>query len=252
MKIKDKIFRILFIIFCLYIVSVNWAFSEATNSSTSVPRVVLAELFVQADCPTCPQVEFCLEDLVWEYGLEKVILVKEHLWGDGYDTLETNARYNWYVGEGKKSTPDVFINGLTHRIQGLACEDVDENYDYYKNLIDSELARTSPLEISASKNIFNSTIIIEGKIKNINKLPLKNIAVCGMIYKQGEETGLYYWVRDILPLQNIPLFSFGESFSFKFVSEPLIQDEDDEELYHAVIFVQNLETKEVLQALHVE
>jgi len=33
-----------------------------------------------------------------------------HIWGDGFDTTETNARYNWYTGDGKKGTPDTFFN----------------------------------------------------------------------------------------------------------------------------------------------
>jgi len=86
------------------------------SSSKTVPRTVLVELFVQGGCSTCPTAEFCLEDLAYEYGTTKFILVQEHLWGDGYDTAETNARYNWYVGDGKKGTPDVFIDGLTKRL----------------------------------------------------------------------------------------------------------------------------------------
>lgn len=239
---------------CLFIVMVNWVFSEVINSSPSVRRVVLVELFVHVECSTCPTAEFCLEDLAWEYGPQKFILVEEHLWGDGYDTEETNARYNWYVGEGKKGTPDVFINGLTKRIPGLACEcdSIDENYLCYKEAIDAELARPSFIELLTSKTISDSTIIIEGRVKNVSKYLLKNMVVCGMIYKEGDEIGLHYWVQDILPFQNIPPLSFGETFSFKFVSEPLTKQEDDEKLFHAVVFVQDKETKEVLQAVHLD
>ena len=109
------------------------------------------ELFVQEGCPTCPTAEFCLEDLAWEYGTSKFILVQEHLWGDGYDTPETNARYDWYVGDGKKGTPDVFINGLTKRFQGLSCDCVEGNYECYKDAIDEELTRPPLVELSAVK-----------------------------------------------------------------------------------------------------
>ncbi|MBA7599992.1 hypothetical protein ES703_07038 [subsurface metagenome] len=226
------------------------------STPKTVPRVVLVELFVQEDCLTCPTAEFCLEDLAWEYGTSKFILVQEHLWGDGYDTPETNARYNWYVGDGKKGTPDVFINGLTKRLQGLACDCVEGNYECYKDAIEKELTRPSLLEIFASKTISEYKYIIEGTIKNVSDTPLKDLAVCGMVGKEGDESGLYNYIQGIFPFQNMPTLLPGTTFSFKFVPEiSFIQEseinEEKDSLY-LVIFVQNTETKEILQALYIE
>ena len=232
-------------------------FAQNTDSiPKTVPRTVLVELFVQEGCLTCPTAEFCLEDLVWEYGTTKLILVQEHLWGDGYDTPETNARYNWYVGNSKKGTPDVFINGLTKRLQGLACDCVEGNYECYKDAIDKELTRPSLLEISVSKTIINSDYIIEGTVKNISDIPLKDLAVCGMVGKEGDESGLYNYIQDVFPFQNMPTLLPGATFSFKFVPEislaPESEIDEEGEVLHLVIFVQNLETKEILQALYIE
>lgn len=256
MKIKEKI---TIFIFLLIFILVSYANNSRADNNKDlkltdyVPRVVLVELFVQENCSTCPTAEFCLEDLAWEYGTEKLILVEEHLWGDGYDTPETNARYNWYVGKSKKGTPDVFINGLTKRIRGLACDcgDIDENYLCYKEAIDYELTRPAFLEVSAAKKIYESNIIIEGSVKNVSDIPLKDLVVCGMIYKERDKTGLYCCVQDVFPFQSIPLFLPGDSFSFKFVSELLVDQESNEENLHTIVFVQNLETKEVLQAFYV-
>ncbi|MCK4240102.1 MAG: hypothetical protein KAX30_00640, partial [Candidatus Atribacteria bacterium] len=108
MKINRKIsISIILIIFLLglasggiFTIGTLGVFAQDNDSPKNVPlRTVLVELFVQEGCLTCPTAEFCLEDLAWEYGTSKFILVQEHLWGDGYDTLETNARYNWYVGD---------------------------------------------------------------------------------------------------------------------------------------------------------
>jgi len=207
-------------------------------------------------CTTCPQAEFCLEELTWEYGPEKIILLEEHLWGDSYDIPETNTRYDWYVGEGVKGTPDVFINGLTNRIQGLACEcgDIDENYLYYKKIIDSELARPSYLELSASKMVDDSSIVIEGKVKNVSNIALKNLVVCGMVYKDCDELGLCYWVQDILPSKDIPELLPGEIYTYNITSKPFPQEESNEVPIHVVVFVQDVQnpTKEVLQALYVQ
>jgi hypothetical protein len=281
---KEKLFIFIFlIIFLLALPNGNIltspVFAQDTASPKSVPRVVLVELFVQGSCPSCPTAEFCLEDLAWEYGTTKVILVEEHLWGDGYDTTETNARYDWYVGSDKKGTPDVFINGLSKRLQGLACDCVEGNYTCYKKAIDEELTTQPPLvELSAVKTPHPNplpqgerektkespqgekeeekllNIIIEGTVKNISDTPLKDLAVCGMVSKERDESGLYCYAQDIFPFQNIPLLLSDDTFNFKFTSEILLDQEDDreKEKLHLIIFVQNLETKKVLQSFYVE
>jgi len=295
MKINQRISISIFLIILLLTLSGNniltpQVFAQDTNSSNTVPRTVLIELFVQGGCLTCPTAEFCLEDLAWEYGTTKFILAQEHLWGDGYDTEETNARYNWYVGDSKKGTPDLFIDGLTKRLQGLSCDCVEGNYECYKNAIDEELTRPSLLELTAIKTPHPNplpqeeeeerednqevgeakredkegelteekvaNIIIEGTVKNISDIPLKDLAVCGMVGKEGNESGLYNYIQDIFPFQNIPTLLPGDAFSFKFVPEILLTSEseidDEKEVLHLLVFVQNTVTKEILQALYIE
>ena len=258
---KEKKFIFIFLIIFLLTLSGNniftpQVFAQNNDSPKTVPRTVLVELFVQEGCLTCPTAEFCLEDLAWEYGTSKFILVQEHLWGDGYDTPETNARYNWYVGDSKKGTPDVFINGLTKRLQGMFCDCVEGNYECYKDAIDMELTRPSLLELYVSKTIIEDDYIIEGTVKNVSDTRLKNLAVCGMVGKEGDESGLYNYIQDIFPFQNMPTLLPGGTFSFKFVPEislaPESEIDDEKEILHLVIFVQNTETKEILQALYIE
>jgi hypothetical protein len=265
MKIKQKISISIFAVILLLVLISGGIFTLGTprifaqntdSTSKTVSRTVLVELFVQGSCTTCPTAEFCLEDMAWEYGTTKFILVQEHLWGDGYDTAETNARYNWYVGDGKKGTPDVFIDGLTKRLQGLACDCVEGNYECYKNAIDEELTQPSLLELSASKIKIDPDYTIEGTVKNISDIPLKDLAVCGMAGREGDESGLYNHIQNIFPFQNMPTLLPGETFSFKFVPEisltPESEVDDGKEVLYLIIFVQNLETKEVLQALYIE
>ena len=263
---KEKIFIFLIIFFLIFSLRV---FAQNNDSPKTVPHTVLVELFVQEDCSSCPTIKFCLEDLAWEYGTSKFILVQEHLWGDGYDTPETNARYDWYVGDGEKGTPDAFIDGLTKRFQGLFCDCVEGNYECYKDAIDEELARPSLLELSTVKtpqpnpipqrekekeNVLN--IIIEGTVKNTSDIPLKDLAVCGMVAKERDEVGLYNYIQDIFPFQNMPPLLPGATFNFEFIPEisltPEPEIDDGKEVLHLVIFVQNTISKEILQALYIE
>jgi len=277
MKIKKKISVSIFLVIFLLVLASSGIFTVGTltvftqnnDSPKIVPRTVLVELFAQEACPSCPTAEFCLEDLAWEYGTSKFILVQEHLWGDGYDTAETNARYDWYVGDGKRGTPDVFIDGLTKRFQGLSCDCVEGNYECYKDAIDEELTRPSLLELSAVKTPHPNplpqgereeekvaNIIIEGTVKNTSNTPLKDLAVCGMVGKERDESGLYFYIQDIFPFQNMPPLLPGATFNFKFVPEisltPESEIDDEKEILHLVIFVQNTITKEILQALYIE
>jgi len=71
MKINQKISVSIILIIFLLILAGNGIFTIGTlgvfaqdnNSTKTVPRTVLVELFVQGSCLTCPTAEFCLEDL---------------------------------------------------------------------------------------------------------------------------------------------------------------------------------------------
>jgi hypothetical protein len=77
-----------------------------------------------------------------------------------------------------------------------------------------------------------------------------------MAGREGDEPGLYNYIQDIFPFQNMPPLLPGAAFSFKYIPEialtPESKIDDEEEVLHLVIFVQNIKTKEILQALYIE
>jgi hypothetical protein len=105
--VKKPIFIVLLALFVFYILNMSVS-SEIVQEKLN-DKNVLIELFINAECTICPKAAFCLEGLAWSYESGKVILVEEHIWGDGYDSPETNERYNWYVEDGVKGTPDIFL-----------------------------------------------------------------------------------------------------------------------------------------------
>jgi hypothetical protein len=74
---SEIILIVLFIVMWFSIsLMVNAQESQQDNSKSSkVPKKVLIELFINADCTTCPKAAFCLEELAWSYELGKVIIV---------------------------------------------------------------------------------------------------------------------------------------------------------------------------------
>lgn len=222
------------------------------NLCTEVPRNVLIELFINEDCTVCPKAAFCLEDLAWSYEPGTVILVEAHIWGDGHDIPQTNARYDWYTGSGTKGTPDAFFNGLAERVYGLHsnCADIDENIAAYRNIIEKQLAESTPIEIEAAMETRGGKIIIGGSVINRSHSQLQNLMLGGMVYYEGDESEFFYLVKDIFGEQDICQLAPLEEKNFDFVSHLDLAELEDDELdrYYGVVFVQDKITKEVLQA----
>jgi len=225
---------------------------ETGSSSSGVPKNVLIELFINAECTSCPKAAFCLEELAWSYEPGRVILAEAHIWGDGYDIPETNARYDWYAGDGVKGTPDAFFNGLSERIQGLCCNcgDIDENISAYQEVIDKQLAKNSPVTINAEYSVCGEKIIIQGNIVNKSHSMLHNLILSGIVYYEGDDSKLFYLVKDIFDGQDICQLAPMEEKKFSFVSDLDLSELEDSELerYYGVVFIQDRLTKEVLQS----
>jgi len=234
------------ILFCS--VTVNIA---AAKQEEKISKNVFIELFLNADCAHCPKAAFCLEELAWSYEPGRVILVEEHIWGDGYDIPQTNERYTWYTGEGVQGTPDVFINGLTERIQGLACcADIDESYLTYQEAIEKELTKTSPVELQAEQAIYGGKIIVQGTLVNKRYSNLHNLLLGGMVYYEGDESELFYVVKDVFDYQDICQLPPMDKRKFSFISSLDLSNLEEDELkkYRIVVFVQDKLTKEILQS----
>jgi hypothetical protein len=256
-----KIYKSFLSLTILFLLAFSFTFTITAQNSTGnnldnqvedVPKNLLIELFINIDCTTCPKAAFCLEDLAWGYDPGRVILTEFHIWDDGYDTPETNSRYDWYVGDGKKGTPDTFFNGMTQRIQGLCCDcgDINENYDGYQQIIEKHLGEISQLKITAEQNICSGKIIIQGEVSNTSHNLLQNLMLSGMVYYEGDDTKFYYLVKDIFERQDICQLTPMEKRKFSFVSELNLSKLEDSELerYYSIIFVQDKLSKEILQS----
>ena len=247
-KVKKTIFIAFFTLFIFLLilsVSSNEIVQEKMNTKN-----VLIELFINTKCTICPKAAFCLEDLAWSYESGKVILLEEHIWEDGYDIPETTERYNWYTEDSVKGTPDIFFNGLSERIQGLCCDcdDISKHILSCQSIIEKELTKISPIDLSAEQSYLENKIIIQGQLENISQKSLQNLIIGGIIFFEGEESEFFYLVKDIFNTQDISQLEPLDEKKFNFISKIKLSEKDDADKYHSVIFVQDKFNKVILQS----
>jgi len=211
-----------------------------------VARVVLVELFNTDGCPNCAVVEPILEEIAADpdYGRDKMVFVEEAGWGV-YSTPETSDRYKWYLPiESDRNTPNILINGLNKRYQGV----------YSKATLMTQINAQNNLEakikISAQRNTEATSTTVSGTVTNISSSNLSNLVVTLMTYKDRGEQGFRYSVTNILTEEIGSLTSAGTyNFSINLDEPNWVANG-----IHGAVLVQETASskKEVLQVLYVE
>ena len=218
--------------------------SEGEGESETIDRVVLIEFFT-VGCPNCIIAEPIIEGLAEEYERTEMILVEERPWGLPI-TPGANDRYKWYLpNAGDRSTPTTFYNGSNQIVHHGGA------YYIFKSPIVNELAKDSKISITVTRIENNGTTILTGKVKNISNSTLDNLVINGMTYKDYNESGERYLVKDIFKgVEEVgESLESGAEQDFTFTLED-IQWETNQ--LHGVIFVQSSSTKEVFQASYVD
>jgi len=218
--------------------------SEGEGESETIDRVVLIEFFT-VGCPNCIIAEPIIEGLAEEYERTEMILVEERPWGLPI-TPGANDRYKWYLpNAGDRSTPTTFYNGSNQIVHHGGA------YYIFKSPIVNELAKDSKISITVTRIENNGTTTLTGKIKNISNSTLDNLVINGMTYKDYNESGERYLVKDIFKgVEEVgESLESGAEQSFTFTLEDVKWEINQ---LHGVIFVQSSSTKEVFQASYVD
>ena len=228
--------------------------TEGEGEQGTSDRVVMVELFVAPTCGRCPSAKLAIDSLSNKYGLDRMVILEEYGWDGlgapytGWYTQETAARFKWY--KDTNQTPDAYFNGLNQNVP---------YYEFslfsYQAAIEAELERPPKVSISASYDLTELTVSINGKINKIGSDTLEDLVIGAMVYEDSVPLGTStanHVVRDIITSEQIESFSEGESLSFSLESEILYNVKDIENI-HVVVYVQApfSPTKEILQALYV-
>jgi tetratricopeptide (TPR) repeat protein len=127
--------------------------------------VVLAELFTGSECRPCLAADLGFDGLIEHYPRQTVVVLEYHLHIPGPDPMtnsDTEQRQKYY---GVNSTPTVLFDGIPSGISGGSRSDALRNFNGYKGKIEPRLARQPQVKLSAlSLKTEGDTVTVIGEV----------------------------------------------------------------------------------------
>jgi hypothetical protein len=244
-----------------------------TTTPTETERLLLHEVFTGSTCGPCFDAEGIILDL-FEANPEQYVHLAYHVGGDPYTSAEAVSRRMYYVPEEMDtySIPWLQVDG----VHGFHPVEVNDDAGYLQEDFNSFAEFPSYVELQATHSITEQTVDI-----TVTVLPLQDnsstdlqlmVAIIENTTSLNEGTNglteFHHVMKKMLPDQNgtniLPLVRGEEleySLSYTFQGEyddstgysnPIDHStahtvEDFEDL-SVVVFIQDIETKQVLQA----
>jgi hypothetical protein len=253
-----------------------------TGRKDKSDRVVLVELFTGAQCPPCVSADIAFDAALKAYKPNEVALLQYHLHIPGPDPLtnaDTEARQAYY-GSAIQGTPTTFVDGKVTPAPGLGGfkEHGEDRFGKLSKLINEELEKDAgaqlQLKVNRSGDLLDLTCNVEGLKKTGDKVRLRFVLVEEVARYAGRNgQRVHHHVVRSFPggVEGFALKEKSDKQSAK-VSlaeltrslkgyldkaeqrRPFLDEERPMDLKHLMVvaFVQDDETKEVLQAAQAE
>jgi hypothetical protein len=241
-------------------------------------RAVLVELFTGAQCPPCVAADMAFDGLEKTYPPKEVVLLQYHLHIPGPDPLtnpDTMARMKYY-GDQVEGTPTIFFNGKSEAGGGGFAPHAQAKYEEYRQVVEPLLEKPAAAKLTAEAVRKGDKIYITATAAGVEKpgekVRLRLVLVEEWVRYRGGN-GLPYHHRIVRDMPGGPqglaltkdsgkqavtvdvaqvrnkLATYLEEFAknegaFPGSDRPLRLSD-----LRVVAFVQNDETKEVLQAV---
>ncbi len=259
-------------------------FHPGSYGSASFPngKVVLAELFTGADCGPCASSDVAFDKLIEYYPRTAVAVLEYHVHVPGPDPMtvdESYDRYSWYGGQG---TPTAVFDGREHLIGGGPRLVAKNRFGVYRHAIKRFEQDDPGVNISVSakmeRDIVTVDVVIADMKANAGK-PVLHIALAERSVDYTGSNGISkhaYVVRRLLDRgEGMALTGTGtisksvnvgevEASIKAYLDNPTVQrswttrrqftgwrsrpDTIDRRNLSVIAWVQDAETKEVLQA----
>jgi hypothetical protein len=243
-------------------------------------RAVLVELFTGAECPPCVAADVAFDALRKTYKPSDVVLLEYHLHVPGPDPLTnpaTEARSKYY-GDVVEGTPTILFNGKAEAGGGGGMAGGQGKYEEYTLTIDPLLEKPGDAKLKASAVRNGDKIEIAAEAADVDGPPEKLRLRVALVEEQVKYTGgnklpMYHHVVRALPggpagvtlkdrsakqTVTVDLKELREQLT-KYLTDsgkenPFPRKDRPLDLKHlqVVAFVQNDDTREVLQAVTAE
>jgi hypothetical protein len=237
-------------------------------------RVVLVELFVNAEERACVAADLAFLGLLRTYKPADIVLLQYHVPGDYPDpmaTADSIARDKFY-GDDVTGTPTIFFNGKVEDVGGGTMDDAKKIYGLYRKALEPLLEKPATVKLTAGATRKGNKIDIVAEASGIEKpsddLRLRIALTEERIRYVGSNTiRLHHNVVRAMPGGDKGLVLKGKSGKQtasvdieelrKKLAKNLAKVPETEPLLafknlRVVAFVQNDKTKEVLQAVQVD
>lgn len=214
-------------------------------------RIVLAEFFTFARCVYCPYAEHALDSLLNEYRDSlAVIAYHRRALGDTLSPPYVVVRESLYSIQ---TSPIVVFDGL-HKIQ---TEKPEDDYPVYKNCIISERSRKTNLRLRLESTLEGNLASLKIHIIAIDSIKPSDyrlfivITEDSVYFKQtGAPDSIFYFVmRKMIPDEQGIEINLVYPDSIIEERDFLIQSNWNINKVGIVVFIQDMETKEVMQAI---
>lgn len=241
-------------------------------------RAVLVELFTGAQCPPCVAADLAFDAVEKTFSAQEVVLLQYHLHIPGPDPLanaDTEERAQYY-GDDTRGTPAILFNGKAGAPGGGGRDDAEEKFQEYRALLGLLLEKTTSvkLQVQAGRqgDKVNIKAVIGGLDKPGDKVRLRLALVEDWVrYRGGNGLPYHHRVVRALPggAKGRPVAA-GDSTQTATVNVAELRLNLNKYLddlvqngalfvnpqrpmrfrdLHVVAFVQNDETREILQAV---
>ncbi|MEO0072175.1 MAG: Omp28-related outer membrane protein [candidate division WOR-3 bacterium] len=221
------------------------------NPFENTGRNVLAELFTWARCVYCPYAAQALDSLAKEYA-DSVIVIAYHrrISQDTLSPIYVENRREFYYNTGAE--PVVFFDGNGP----VRTENPSMNYNTYKGYIQLARSRPAPLKILLTTQVVNDSAVVNAKLIPTGLINSNNLRVLFVVTEDrirfslsGATDSIFNNVmRAMLPTETgisyIPQIGETTNFEIKFPIHPSW----DRANLKVVVFVQNFNTKEIIQS----
>ncbi len=193
-------------------------FHPGTYGKRTTPggKVILAELFTGAECGPCVSSDLAFDALSEYYPRTALAIVEYHVHIPGPDPMTTDDawdRYTWYEGQG---TPTVIIDGRESIIGGGPKTVTKNRFSVYRYAIGKFEPEKPRATISLAAALRNDTVTVQVSVQRVGKNAVQQAALhIALLERSVDYTGANGIARHAFVMRRMFDGAQGTALSFQ-------------------------------------